>query len=48
MLGVHHKLQSGVTTKSEQVVRIDPKFALRQATDVADPKNANGKLKMAN
>jgi hypothetical protein len=48
MLGVRHKLQSGVTTKSEQVVHIDPKFTLQQATDVADPRDANGKLKMTN
>jgi len=33
-------------TKSERVVRIDPKFALRRAMDVTDPKDENGKLKM--
>lgn len=46
MLQVRRKLQSGTTTKSERVVRIDPKFALRRATDVTDPKDENGKLKM--
>ena len=30
------------------MVCIDPKFALRQATDVTDPRDANGKLKMTN
>jgi len=46
MLQVRRKLQSGTMTKSEHVVRINPKFALQQATDVTDPKDKNGKLKM--
>lgn len=46
MLQVRRKLQSGTTTKSERVVRVDPKFALRRATDITDPRDEGGKLKM--
>lgn len=46
MLQVRRKLQSGTTTKSERVIRIDPKFALRRATDITDPRDEDGKVKM--
>ena len=45
MLIVRRILQRETTTKSERVIRIDPKFALRQATDETDPRDENGKLK---
>jgi len=45
MLMVRWKLQRGTTTKSERVIRIDPKFALCQVTDETDPWDENGKLK---
>jgi hypothetical protein len=46
MLQVRRKLQSGTTTKSERVIRVDPKFALRRATDITDPRDEDGKVKM--
>lgn len=45
MLEARHRLQRGTTTKSECVIRIDPKFALRRATDETDPRDGDGKLK---
>ena len=46
MLQVHCKLQSGTKTKSECVICIDPKFALWRATNITDPWDEDGKVKM--
>jgi hypothetical protein len=46
MLQTRRKLQSGTTTKSERTVRLNPKFALRRVTDVTNPINTDGKVKM--
>jgi hypothetical protein len=40
------ELQSGTTTKSKRIVRVDPKFALRRATDITDPRDQDVNLKM--
>jgi hypothetical protein len=42
MLTACARLQSGTTTKSERVVRVDPKFALRRVADATDSTD-NGK-----
>ena len=42
MLDARARLQSGTTTKSERVVRVNPKFALCQVTDATDSTD-NGK-----
>lgn len=47
MLQARRKLQAGTTTKSERVVRMDPKFALRRAMDVINPDASDGKKKMS-
>jgi len=46
MLQVCCKLQSGIITKSKRVMRVNPKFALRRATDITDPQDKDGKVKM--
>ena len=47
MVRVRQKLQAGTTTKSERVVRIDPKFALRRAMEAINLVDSDGKKKMS-
>lgn len=47
ILKLRHRLQSGTNVKSECMVCLDPKFALRQATDILDSEGNVQKKKMS-